>query len=56
MRHLEFQSNGGNTIVEVRQGVKPIAHAPPDDPTSLLIHLNYANRDLSFRENLGGSR
>ena len=46
----------GSTIVEVRQGGSPFAYALPDDLTSLLIHLNYASRDLSFRENRGGSR
>ena len=45
----------GSTIVEVRQGGSPFAYALPDDLTSLLIHLDYASRDLSFRENRGGS-
>ena len=45
----------GSTIVEVGQGGSPFAYALPDDLTSLLIHLDYASRDLSFRENRGGS-
>ena len=50
-----YQHVYGSTIVEVRQGGSPFAYALPDDLTSLLIHLDYASRDLSFRENRGGS-